>query len=192
MLNTSLPGSKELREALAVEIKLIRKRANWLLVYAFGFWSLLVLGFWIATGNVDDMAKLSTTAAYFVLFGWGAWFIYAYFLRMEAKQDVALELLMRSFAMADESNKTLQEVKNQVKPIVEDVKKVTTDVTDVVDKIRKTVDKYDSTGDLAKGFLEETKKVFSEGNGVFGDIRDKLGDLAEALKGPTGGPLANL
>lgn len=192
MIDTSLPDAKSLRAALGAEIRKIRKTANWLLVAAVVIWAVLVGGAYLITGSLDNTAKLSTTAAYFVLFGWGSWFVYAYFLRMEAKQDIALELLMRSFAMANESNKVLNDVKNKVDPIVTsvqemtgDVKKVITDVSDVAHKVRATVDQYAETGNLAQGFLKDAKQVFAtDGNGFLGKVVQELKELKEAFTAP--------
>jgi hypothetical protein len=172
--STSLES--DIERELAGIADTIRRRANRLTIFCFTFWSAIVGAIAVATGgNLDVTAKLATIAAYFMLFGWGCWFIYAYFLRMEKKQDIALRMVMRT-------NAALPPLKD-VMEVISQVKTAIGDVADVISKIRASVDKYEklANGDALRGAAEELKAVIGN-NGVIGKVERHLADIAEMAK----------
>ena len=168
----------------------IRRRANRLTAWGLVIWSAIVGVFGAVTRDVDMTAKLSSIASFFVLFGWGGGFVYAYFLRMEKKSDIGLRLALQTSRNMEAGKDVAMPIVKNVERIVEDingmsdqVKAVVADVVDVVAKVRASIDKYEKSagGDTLRGAAEELKAVIGN-NGVIGRFEKHLAAIAEAAK----------
>ncbi len=168
----------------------IRRRANRLTFWGLVLWSTIVAGFWAMTRDLDMTAKLSSVASFFVLFGWGGGFVYAYFLRMEKKSDIGLRLALQTSRNMESAREVMMPIVENVKRIVSDitsmsdqVKSVVRDTTDVVAKVRASIDKYEAAagGDTLRGAAEELKAVIGN-NGVIGKAEPQLAAIAEAAR----------
>lgn len=168
----------------------IRRRANRLTFWGLVLWSAIVAGFWAGTRDLDMTAKLSSVASFFVLFGWGGGFVYAYFLRMEKKSDIGLRLALQTSRNMESARDVMMPIVENVKTIVSDitsmsdqVKSVVRDTTDVVAKVRASIDKYEAAagGDTLRGAAEELKAVIGN-NGVIGKVEQHLAAIAEAAR----------
>jgi hypothetical protein len=168
----------------------IRRRANRLTAWGLVIWSAIVGVFGAVTWDVDMTAKLSSIASFFVLFGWGGGFVYAYFLRMEKKSDIGLRLALQTSRNMEAGKDVAMPIVKNVEQIVADingmsgqVKAVVADVVDVVAKVRASIDKYEKSagGDTLRGAAEELKAVIGN-NGVIGRFEKHLAAIAEAAK----------
>jgi hypothetical protein len=168
----------------------IRRRANRLTAWGLVIWSAIVGVFGAVTRDVDMTAKLSSIASFFVLFGWGGGFVYAYFLRMEKKSDIGLRLALQTSRNMEAGKDVAMPIVKNVEQIVADingmsgqVKAVVADVVDVVAKVRASIDKYEKSagGDTLRGAAEELKAVIGN-NGVIGRFEKHLAAIAEAAK----------
>jgi hypothetical protein len=182
--------SETIEQELAKVTDDIRRKANRLTTLGLVLWTAIVLGCYLVTRDLDATAKLSSVASFFVLFGWGGGFVYAYFLRMEKKSDIGLRLALQTSRNMEAGKdiampivKNVEKVVSDINGMSDDVKRVVTDVVDVVAKVRASIDKYEKMagGDTLRGAAEELKAVIGN-NGVIGRVEQHLSAIAEAAR----------
>ncbi len=161
----------------------VRRRSVRLGVISLFFWGLVVAGITLIFDDSETRREVMTTALYFMIIGWTTFWIFAYFLRMEAKQDLMIRVMLEARVDQDE--------------IKDKAMKVIDDIGDVAAKVRVVIDGYEKQGDMAKAIMKDLKTTLvgdgnGKGNGVFGSIEKRLTELVECFKAPEGGGLKGL
>jgi len=161
----------------------VRRRSLRLGVLSLLCWAAVVIAITLIFQNPETRRETQTTALYFMIIGWTTLWIYAYFLRMERKQDLLIRVMFEGRARQDD--------------LQEKATKVIDDIGDVASKVRVVVDEYAKQGDMAKAIMQDLKTTLvgngnGTGTGVFGSIEKKLSDLVECFKAPTDGGLKGL
>ena len=105
---------------------------------------------------------VSTTIFQFGVIGWGLGFMGAYFVRMEKKTDLSIEL-------GTQTADLLKELRSEITPVIDDVKITVKDIRDLTERFQ------------GKG-LDELKETFNKVEDHMRRIRDRVERDTEPLK----------
>ena len=180
--------------ARLVEIKSIRWKFTFIALVANVAIYFVLLA--IFKGDFDKTVRVYTNSFQYQAVGYVAWFMFPYFLRMEAKQDVGMAMGHDSVDLMDKIDEAvaartarvdeilsmtkaeLEQIKAGSHPILEDLKKC---AREELDKLRQEIrgQKSSTERELSEALEEGEREAAAAGNG-----HPEL----EAVAAPKGGP----